>query len=502
MICLLLIVLLCMATYINRKLNQTSKRYMWVAIAIVGLSSLFIIQRPFYIETFQNNNDIQFVSGLKLSEPNEGYLGPFDWNPVTGEFNEDDSQPIFWDINNNKWVVNFPNKKILEEWTHYPPVTGPAENAKPRYWDPMFDVDYNNNNDDEEYDEIINASANNTENTSMNNSQNIQNIQNSQNTSMNNTSAPLSEKNNNIMMKNDVEKILSGNHKKTLKYMKALQSPQIPNVAQYGTKGISNIFTPKIMIRKKQRGNMSYNDARDSDESFPDINFEVAGKKGKIVSKTKMLKDWQKPTHNLWKGSMNNLPADKLLYDNHNSKYEGPYYWDEKTKKITEINNGGQKIYWDIEDDKWVDSDKNVLNIPANLNPLNLGKDPLNNVKENMQKEQIYKKTQEKGYDAYLSARAEDDEVLVEQAIKNNTWKQVNPGYQMVDPNKWNVPQKRPPVCLSDKVKLPSAVFTNGTPVNVLEFDKYGHMANTEEEVKQTNVGSILPKFTFSEIKE
>ena len=100
---------------------------------------------------------------------------------------------------------------------------------------------------------------------------------------------------------------------------------------------------------------------------------------------------------------------------------------------------------------------------------------------------------------AYISGRSEDDDKLMTEAIKNNTWKQVHPGYQLVDPNKWSVPQKRPPVCLPDKVKLPSAVFTEGTPINVLEFDKYGNMANTEELVSQTNVGSILPKFKYQE---
>ena len=77
--------------------------------------------------------------------------------------------------------------------------------------------------------------------------------------------------------------------------------------------------------------------------------------------------------------------------------------------------------------------------------------------------------------------------------------KEYYPGYSIFPPDRWDVPQKRPPACIPDKWNRPSAVFTQGTPVNVLELDKDGKMKIDENNVTFTNVGSILPKFEFKE---
>jgi hypothetical protein len=74
---------------------------------------------------------------------------------------------------------------------------------------------------------------------------------------------------------------------------------------------------------------------------------------------------------------------------------------------------------------------------------------------------------------------------------KNNNFthsckmKKFKPGYQLQPPTCWDVPQKRPPVCLSDKKCLPAAVFDSGLSLNALQFD--------------TAVGSIMPGFTYIE---
>ena len=77
--------------------------------------------------------------------------------------------------------------------------------------------------------------------------------------------------------------------------------------------------------------------------------------------------------------------------------------------------------------------------------------------------------------------------------------KEYYPGYSIFPPDRWDVPQKRPPACIPDKWNRPSAVFTQGTPVNVLELDKDGKMKIDENSVTFTNVGSILPKFEYKE---
>ena len=68
----------------------------------------------------------------------------------------------------------------------------------------------------------------------------------------------------------------------------------------------------------------------------------------------------------------------------------------------------------------------------------------------------------------------------------NSKMKEYHPGYQYTSPDSWAVPHKRPPVCLGCQNKcLPSGVFDRGTPLNALGTD--------------TQVGSIMPKFTFTE---
>ena len=83
-----------------------------------------------------------------------------------------------------------------------------------------------------------------------------------------------------------------------------------------------------------------------------------------------------------------------------------------------------------------------------------------------------------------------------------NSPKVFYPGYSYLPPNNWDVPQKRTPVCIDknpDTTKLPIGIADHGTPINALEVDPIGRILTTEEKVQYTNVGSILPKFTYTE---
>lgn len=80
--------------------------------------------------------------------------------------------------------------------------------------------------------------------------------------------------------------------------------------------------------------------------------------------------------------------------------------------------------------------------------------------------------------------------------------KQFYPGYSYLPPTNWDVPQKRAPICVNnnpDTTKLPIGIADHGTPINALEVDPIGRILSTEEMVKHTNVGSILPKFKYDE---
>ena len=63
--------------------------------------------------------------------------------------------------------------------------------------------------------------------------------------------------------------------------------------------------------------------------------------------------------------------------------------------------------------------------------------------------------------------------------------------------------QKRPPVCVNnnpDTTQLPIGIADHGTPINALEVDPIGRILATEEKVKHTNVGSILPNLVILNI--
>jgi len=74
------------------------------------------------------------------------------------------------------------------------------------------------------------------------------------------------------------------------------------------------------------------------------------------------------------------------------------------------------------------------------------------------------------------------------------------PGYSYLDPRLWTVPQKRPPVCHYNNDLSAVPLYDSGTHINVLELTPYGDIATSEGGVRQTNVGSIMPKFQYREI--
>ena len=75
------------------------------------------------------------------------------------------------------------------------------------------------------------------------------------------------------------------------------------------------------------------------------------------------------------------------------------------------------------------------------------------------------------------------------------------PGYTYVPPVFWDVPQKHVGVCnaANPNARKLTGLVDRGLPINALEINQDGSMANTEDSVSLTNVGSILPKFNYEE---
>ena len=76
------------------------------------------------------------------------------------------------------------------------------------------------------------------------------------------------------------------------------------------------------------------------------------------------------------------------------------------------------------------------------------------------------------------------------------------PGYTYVPPVYWDVPQRHPSVCqpANPNVRKLTGLVDRGLPLNVLELNPDGSIADTEDTVKLTNFGSVVPKFNYEEM--
>ena len=79
--------------------------------------------------------------------------------------------------------------------------------------------------------------------------------------------------------------------------------------------------------------------------------------------------------------------------------------------------------------------------------------------------------------------------------------KQYFPGYTYIPPVHWDVPQRHISVCRPNgpNVRKLTGLVDRGLPLNVLELDPNGNIADTESSVNLTNVGSMMPKFNYQE---
>ena len=86
--------------------------------------------------------------------------------------------------------------------------------------------------------------------------------------------------------------------------------------------------------------------------------------------------------------------------------------------------------------------------------------------------------------------------------VRNYTQaKKYFPGYTYVPPSRWDVPQKHIGICRPDgpNVHRLTGLIDRGLPLNVLELNPNGSIADTEDAVNLTNVGSMMPKFNYQE---
>jgi hypothetical protein len=211
------------------------------------------------------------------------------------------------------------------------------------------------------------------------------------------------------------------------------------SIQQSGMKGTGNIFTPQIIIKSNDSGsgNVRYRKQNTQEDA-------INGLTNVIFNRT------QQPDSNIWSSNNGSYDVPEDVSKN---------AWEEMQEEATHkyynnMVNGNDDISMPFD---------SYTSKPDNTNSSTNSKN-----KKPMRK-------------------------------RNIGPKEYYPGYSIFPPDRWDVPQKRPPACIPDKWNRPSAVFTQGTPVNVLELDKDGKMKIDENNVTFTNVGSILPKFEFKE---
>ena len=90
------------------------------------------------------------------------------------------------------------------------------------------------------------------------------------------------------------------------------------------------------------------------------------------------------------------------------------------------------------------------------------------------------------------------DNLVVRNYTQAKKWM---PGYTYVPPVHWDVPQRHISVCRPDgpNVRKLTGLVDRGLPLNVLELDPDGNIADTEDTVNLTNVGCMMPKFNYQE---
>jgi hypothetical protein len=81
---------------------------------------------------------------------------------------------------------------------------------------------------------------------------------------------------------------------------------------------------------------------------------------------------------------------------------------------------------------------------------------------------------------------------------KGDKFRHFYPGFQYVNPAHWDIPQKRAKVCVPNNEKTYPPAGVVEARFSFLELNESGRVADTEDTATQNNVGSILPKFTYT----
>jgi hypothetical protein len=229
------------------------------------------------------------------------------------------------------------------------------------------------------------------------------------------------------------------------------------NISQIGGTGPNNYFIPNIMIRKKQQeprlfpnGNFEYSLDFEGDFSFPNYEGDNYYNSGYNIDPSKFRKN------------------DRDPWDSVDINAQQSYLQEMRQKGTCTSCLDENQSYYPPRDNTDIYGNQSTSQTTTNTNTstnTSTGRTRTRTSNDRITRNRPY-------YD-------------VANFTHGDNMKQFYDGYQIQDPKCWDVPQRRPPVCLGGASNLPAAVFDRGTPLNALELN--------------TSIGSILPNFTYSE---
>lgn len=252
------------------------------------------------------------------------------------------------------------------------------------------------------------------------------------------------------------------------------------DVEQNDFNDIKSVFSPKVIIGKGGR------DDDDDNGGF--------GSSGNSCSWNSAFKNDGMNFNNSMK------PCKNLWRDNHNFYNESNT--DQWTKSMDSYNKGKWNPSLDKKPSDYADY---KLAACGTTIPKSSSDDSSQNSHSSTTTDEYgHTTTDEYGQHKKLCGAYDNlDEDQAENLVVRN-YKQAKkyfPGYTYVPPVHWDVPQRHISVCRPNgpNVRKLTGLVDRGLPLNVLELNPDGDIADTEDSVKLTNVGCMMPKFSYQE---
>lgn len=255
---------------------------------------------------------------------------------------------------------------------------------------------------------------------------------------------------------------------------------------------MESLFVPKIVIGKSRK-NSSNSGTRASGTLLGGISMNCSKWDSSFKDDGMTFSNSMKPTHNLWEdnlGYMDNSINWSQSLDAYNKGKWNPSLY-KKPSDYTDYYKPSSR------------GDSNTGSASGTRSTT--GRTTINETFQNTSNASPTPTTLNSNEQSQRLCGAYDD-LTMEQSgnlvVRNYTEaKKWYPGYTYVPPVYWDVPQRHVSICQPNgpNVRKLTGLIDRGLPINALELNSDGSIADKESDVKLTNVGSVLPKFNYIE---